>query len=87
MSSRPTRWWPPPSSPAGALSLHVGFRGLLVPIGGLWTHGRRSPMHLTCPRGMVTLLPSPGGRVLVAPGRGYRARASGAIRTVVGGRA
>ncbi len=71
----------------GALSLHVGFRGLLVPIGGLWTHGRRSPMHLTCPRGMVTLLPSPGGRVLVAPGRGYRARASGAIRTAVGGRA
>ena len=45
----------------GALALHVGFRGLLVPIGGLWTHGRRSPMHLTCPRGMVTLLPSPGG--------------------------
>lgn len=70
----------------GALPLHVGFRGLLVPIGGLWTHGRRSPMHLTCPRGLVTLLPSPGGRVLVAPGRGYRARASGAIRTVVGGR-
>ena len=34
-----------------ALALHVGFRGLLVPIGGLWTHGRRAPMHLTCPRG------------------------------------
>ncbi len=67
----------------GALALHVGFRGLLVPIGGLWTHGRRSPMHLACPRGMVTLLPSPGGRVLVAPGRGLRARASGAIRSVV----
>ena len=66
----------------GALALHVGFRGLLVPIGGLWTHGRRSPMHLTCPRGMVTLLPSPGGRVLVAPGKGYRARTSGAIRGV-----
>jgi glycosyltransferase involved in cell wall biosynthesis len=65
-----------------ALALHVGFRGLLVPIGGLWTHGRRSPMHLTCPRGMVTLLPSPGGRVLVAPGKGLRARASGAIRGV-----
>lgn len=68
----------------GALALHVGFRGLLVPIGGLWTHGRRSPIHLTCPRGMVTLMPSPGGRVLVAPGKGYRARASGAIRGVVG---
>ncbi len=54
----------------GALALHVGFRGLLVPIGGLWTHGRRSPMHLSCPRGVVTLLPSPGGRVLVAPGEG-----------------
>jgi hypothetical protein len=67
----------------GALSLHVGFRGLLVPIGGLWTHGRRSPMHLTCPRGTVTLLPSPGGRVLVAPGRGLRARASGALRALV----
>ena len=66
----------------GALALHVGFRGLLVPIGGLWTHGQRSPMHLTCPRGMVTLLPSPGGRVLVAPGKGYRARTSGAIRGV-----
>ncbi len=65
-----------------ALALHVGFRGLLVPIGGLWTHGRRSPMHLTCPRGMVTLLPSPGGRVLVAPGKGLRARTSGAIRGV-----
>ncbi len=68
----------------GALSLHVGFRGLLVPIGGLWTHGRRSPMHLSCPRGMVTLLPSPGGRVLVAPGKGYRARTSGAIRGAMG---
>ena len=68
----------------GALALHVGFRGLLVPIGGLWTHGRRSPMHLTCTRGMVTLLPSPGGRVLVAPGKGYRARTSGALRGVAG---
>jgi glycosyltransferase involved in cell wall biosynthesis len=67
----------------GALALHVGFRGLLVPIGGLWTHGRRSPMHLTCPRGMVTLLPSPGGRVLVAPGKGMRARTSGALRSLV----
>ncbi len=67
----------------GALSLHVGFRGLLVPIGGLWTHGRRSPMLLSCPRGTVTLLPSPGGRVLVAPGRGLRARASGALRGLV----
>ena len=64
----------------GALSLHVGFRGMLVPVGGLWTHGQRARMHLTCPRGSVTLLPSPGGRVLVAPGRGYRARTSGAIR-------
>ena len=68
----------------GALALHVGFRGLLVPIGGLWTHGRRSPMHLSCPRGMVTLLPSPGGRVLAAPGKGYRARTSGAIRGAMG---
>jgi glycosyltransferase involved in cell wall biosynthesis len=67
----------------GALALHVGFRGLLVPIGGLWTHGTRSPMHLTCPRGMVTLLPSPGGRVLVAPGKGMRARTSGALRGLV----
>jgi glycosyltransferase involved in cell wall biosynthesis len=67
----------------GALALHVGFRGLLVPIGGLWTHGKRSPMHLTCPRGMVTLLPSPGGRVLVAPGKGIRARTSGALRGLV----
>ena len=67
----------------GALALHVGFRGLLVPIGGLWTHGRRSPLHLSCPRGMVTLLPSPGGRVLVAPGKGYRARTSGALRGVL----
>ncbi|HYN56181.1 MAG TPA: glycosyltransferase [Motilibacterales bacterium] len=67
----------------GALALHVGFRGLLVPIGGLWTHGRRSPLHLSCPRGLVTLLPSPGGRVLVAPGKGYRARTSGAIRGVL----
>ncbi len=67
----------------GALSLHVGFRGMLVPVGGLWTHGHRSNMRLTCPRGSVTLLPSPGGRVLVAPGRGYRARTSGAIRRVV----
>ncbi len=65
-----------------ALALHVGFRGLLVPIGGLWTHGRRAPMHLSCPRGLVTLLPSPGGRVLVAPGKGYRARTSGAIRGI-----
>ncbi len=67
----------------GALALHVGFRGLLVPIGGLWTHGTRSPIHLTCPRGMVTLLPSPGGRVLVAPGKGMRARTSGALRGLV----
>ncbi len=67
----------------GALALHVGFRGLLDPIGGLWTHGRRSPMHLTCPRGTVTLLPSPGGRVLVAPGKGLRARTSGALRALV----
>jgi glycosyltransferase involved in cell wall biosynthesis len=68
----------------GALALHVGFRGLLVPIGGLWTHGRRSPLHLSCPRGVVTLLPSPGGRVLAAPGKGYRARTSSAIRGVAG---
>jgi hypothetical protein len=68
----------------GALALHVGYRGLLVPIGGLWTHGHRSPMHLSCPRGVVTLLPSPGGRVLVAPGKGYRARTSGRLRGVIG---
>ncbi len=68
-----------------ALALHMGFRGLLVPIGGLWTHGRRAPLQLTCPRGMVTLLPSPGGRVIAAPGRGYRARASGSVRSALGG--
>ncbi|MGB7979716.1 MAG: glycosyltransferase [Candidatus Nanopelagicales bacterium] len=68
-----------------ALSLHMGFRGLLVPIGGLWTHGRRGPLPLSCPRGMVTLLPSPGGRVLAAPGRGYRARVSGLVRSALGG--
>jgi glycosyltransferase involved in cell wall biosynthesis len=67
----------------GALPLHVGFRGLLVPVGGLWTHGRRTRMLLTDERGEVTLLPSPGGRVLVAPGRGMRARLSGAVRSVV----
>jgi hypothetical protein len=67
----------------GALALHVGFRGMLVPVGGLWTHGHRSRMRLTCPRGSVTLLPSPGGRVLVAPGHGLRARTSGAVRRVL----
>ncbi len=67
-----------------ALALHVGFRGLLVPIGGLWTHGDRTPISLSCPRGQVTLLPSPGGRVLAAPGRGYRARLSGAVRSALG---
>jgi glycosyltransferase involved in cell wall biosynthesis len=66
-----------------ALSMHVGFRGLLVPVGGLWTHGQRSPIHLACPRGEVTLLPSPGGRILAAPGKGYRARASGVARALV----
>jgi len=66
-----------------ALPLHVGFRGLLVPVGGLWTHGRRTRMLLECDRGEATLLPSPGGRVLVAPGRGIRARISGAVRSVV----
>ncbi len=30
----------------GALALHVGFPGLLVPVGGLWTYGRRERMHL-----------------------------------------
>ncbi len=65
----------------GALALHVGFRGLLVPVGGLWTRGDRSPIAVQCPRGLVTLLPSPGGRVLAAPGRGYRARASRAFRS------
>lgn len=68
----------------GALPLHVGYRGLLVPIGGLWTHGRRERILLTSPRGEVTLLPSPGGRVLAAPGRGVRARVSGVVRTLVG---
>ena len=67
-----------------ALALHVGYRGLLVPIGGLWTHGRRAPIHLTSGSGEVTLLPSPGGRVLAAPGKGYRARVSGALRSAVG---
>ena len=65
----------------GALALHVGYRGLLVPIGGLWTHGQRDRIHLTSNRGEVTLLPSPGGRVLAAPGKGYRARVSGAVRS------
>lgn len=67
----------------GTLSLHMGFRGVPEPVGGVWARGHRSPMHLTCPRGMVTLLPSPGGRVLVAPGRGYRTRVSGAVRRAV----
>jgi glycosyltransferase involved in cell wall biosynthesis len=67
-----------------ALALHVGYRGVLVPVGGLWTHGERAPIRLSSPRGEVTLLPSPGGRVLAAPGRGYRARVSGAMRAVVG---
>jgi glycosyltransferase involved in cell wall biosynthesis len=69
----------------GALSLHIGFRGQLVPVGGLWTHGRRTRMLLTDERGEVTLLPSPGGRVLVAPGKGLRARVSGVVRSVVNG--
>ncbi|HEX6887597.1 MAG TPA: glycosyltransferase [Candidatus Nanopelagicales bacterium] len=67
-----------------ALPLHVGYRGLLLPIGGLWTHGERDRIHLRCDRGEVTLLPSPGGRVLAAPGKGYRARLSGAARSLVG---
>lgn len=67
----------------GALSLHVGYRGLLVPVGGLWARGRRATVPLTCARGGVTLLPSPRGRVLAAPGRGYRARVSGAVRTAI----
>ena len=66
-----------------ALPLFVGYRGLLVPIGGLWTHGTRARILLACERGEVTLMPSPGGRVLAAPGRGYRARFSGALRTAV----
>jgi glycosyltransferase involved in cell wall biosynthesis len=69
----------------GALPLHVGFRGLLVPVGGLWTHGERTRMLLSGERGEVTLLPSPGGRVLVAPGKGVRARVSGLVRSVVSG--
>jgi hypothetical protein len=66
-----------------ALPLHVGFRGLLLPIGGLWTHGQRDRIHLSGARGEVTLLPSPGGRVIAAPGRGRRARVSGAVRSLV----
>lgn len=66
----------------GALGLHMGFRGLLVPVGGVWADGRASTA-LTCDRGTVTLLPSPSGRILVAPGRGTRARASGAVRSVL----
>jgi glycosyltransferase involved in cell wall biosynthesis len=66
-----------------ALPLHVGFRGLLLPIGRLRAAGRRDPLHLVGPRGEVTLLPSPGGRVIAAPGKGYRARASGALRSLV----
>ncbi len=68
----------------GALALHVGLRGLLHPVGGLWTHGRRASIHLICPRGSVTLLPSPNGRVLAAPGRGVRARTLGLARSLVG---
>ncbi len=68
----------------GALPLFVGYRGLLAPLGGLWTRGGRERIHLACPRGEVTLLPSPGGRLLAAPGKGYRARVSGAIRSTVG---
>lgn len=67
----------------GALALHVGFRGLLHPVGGLWTHGRRAAVLQTGPRGQVTLLPSPGGRILAAPGRGRRARAFGAVRRAI----
>jgi glycosyltransferase involved in cell wall biosynthesis len=66
-----------------ALALHVGFRGLLEPIGGLWTHGQRQRIQLTGPRGEVTLLPSPGRRMIAAPGRGYRARTSSALRGLV----
>lgn len=66
-----------------ALPLHVGMPGLLVPIGGLWSYGHRERIQLQCPRGTVTLLPSPGGRVLVAPGHGVRARVSGAVRSLV----
>ncbi len=68
-----------------ALSLHVGYPGLLAQIGGLWTHGRRTRLHLSCARGEVTLLPSPGGRVIAAPGQGYRARVSGSVRAALGG--
>ena len=65
----------------GALALHLGFPGLLVPVGGLWTFGHRERISLEGPRGMVTLLPSPGGRVIVAPGKGLRARVSGMVRS------
>jgi hypothetical protein len=68
----------------GALALHVGYRGLLHPVGGLWTHGKRVAIFINCPRGTVTVLPSPGGRILAAPGRGRRARAFGAVKTVLG---
>lgn len=67
----------------GALALHVGYRGLLHPVGGLWTHGRRAAILQSGPRGQVTLLPSPGGRILAAPGRGRRARAFGAVRRAI----
>ncbi len=63
-----------------ALNLHVGFRGQLTPIGGLWTHGSRTAIQLVSDRGMVTLLAAAGGRVIAAPGRGRRARMTSAIR-------
>ncbi|MGV1005266.1 MAG: glycosyltransferase [Candidatus Nanopelagicales bacterium] len=68
----------------GALALHVGLRGLLHPVGGLWIHGHRSSHYLQCERGGVTLLPSPGGRVLAAPGRGVRARTLGTLKRMLG---
>lgn len=64
-----------------AIALQIGMPGLLTPVGTLRSHGDRSLVRLSCPRGDVTLLPSPGGRVLAAPGRGYRAVAGTTIRS------
>lgn len=62
-----------------ALALHVGYRGLLLPIGGLWTQERREPFQLASDAATVTIVRGRRGRVLAAPGQGYRARVSGAV--------
>lgn len=68
----------------GPLALHVGFRGLIVPVGSVRARGRPVAVLLYGRRGHVTLVPAPGGRVLAAPGRGHRTRLSVAVRSLVG---